>query len=399
MQPGPVDQPKRYELWIRNGRLIDPYRGIDAVMDVLVAQSRIVEAPAGGRVDEREVRRIVDADGHDVLPGLIDFHGHFAWLFSADSCMPDSYELPNGVTSACDGGSTGSSGFEGFLRSTLQQSELTMKALVNVASGGLATNRYSEDIRPRNHDAHALASLFERYAEHIVGLKLRVGKGISDGMGFEPLRASLRLAEKLGTILAVHPTHTLEPMGEVVSLLRSGDILCHPFQQMGEHSILDEGGTVQDSIWQAKQRGVVFDSSHGRLNFSLAVARAAVAQGLLPDIISTDISTNSMYLPQVFSLPMVMTRFIALGMPLVEVIRACTQTPARLMGMEGRIGTLQPGALADICIMKRQARRVRLTDFYGNTVDGETVLVPQMTVKAGRTKYCHMDFVLGLNRA
>jgi dihydroorotase len=82
------------------------------------------------------------------------------------------------------------------------------------------------------------------------------------------------------------------------------------------------------------------------------------------------------------------------SLPFVEVVRACTETPARIMRMEGEIGTLQAGAFADICIMKREARAITLADFYGNTVIGDTVLLPQMTIKAGRTKYCHMDFVL-----
>lgn len=394
MKPGPLNQPRNYDYWIRNGHVIDPLRGIDEVRDVLVCRRRIVDLPADGSVDEHEVRHVVDAGGHDVLPGLIDFHGHFAWLNADESCMPDSYELPNGVTSACDGGSTGSAGFEGFLHSTILQSELTMKALVNVASGGMATHKYIENVDPEHYDEEGLAYLFGRYSDHILGLKLRMGKGISDGMGVAPLRASVGLAAKLNTILAVHPTDSLVPFGQIVELLRGGDILCHPFQQMGDHSILDDGGRVRECIREAKRRGVVLDSSHGRINFSLAVAESSIAQGLFPDVISTDISTHSMYLPQVFSLPMVMTRFLAIGMPLLEVIRACTDTPARLMGMRGEIGTLQPGALADVCIVKRQARPVRLTDFYGNAVHGDTVLVPQMTIKAGRTKYCHMDFVL-----
>jgi dihydroorotase len=394
VKPGPLDQPKKYDYWIRNGNVIDPRRGVDKVADVLVCRRAIVDLPPGGRVDEHDVRHIVDAGGYDVLPGLIDFHGHFAWLNADESCMPDSYELPNGVTSACDGGSTGSAGFEGFLRSTILQSELTMKALINVASGGLATHKYTENVRPENYDEEGLRYLFARYADHILGLKLRMGRGISDGMGAEPLSASVRLADKLGTILAVHPTNTLVPFDEIVPLLRAGDVLCHPFQQMGDYSILDGGGRVLECVRDAKRRGVVFDCSHGRINFSFVVAAASIAQGLMPDVLSTDISTHSMYLEQVFSLPMVMTRFLAMGMPLVEVVRACTETPARIMGMEGRIGTLQPGALADICIMKRQVRPVKLTDFYGNTVEGERVLVPQMTIKAGRTKYCHMDFIL-----
>lgn len=394
MKTVPLDPPIKYECWIKNGHVIDPGRGIDRKTDILVANSKIVDFPAGGGIDPRDVRRVIDADGYYVLPGLIDFHAHFAWLNSNDFSMPDSYELPNGVTSACDGGSTGSSGFEGFLRSTVLPSELTIKALVNVASGGLSTHKYMENIRPEYYDEHGLAYLFERYSDHILGLKLRMGKGISDGLGLEPLQASLRLAEKLNTLLALHPTNSLEPMGDIVPLLRKGDILCHPFQQMGSYTILDGDGKVQECVWKAKKRGVIFDCAHGRINFSFAVAQTAIAQGLMPDVISTDISANSMYLELVFSLPMVMTRFLAMGMPLVEVIRACTETPARLMGMEGKIGTLQPGALADICIMKRQSRPVKLIDRYGNTVYGDSVLIPQMTIKAGRTKYCHMDFVL-----
>jgi dihydroorotase len=394
VRPAPLNQPKKYDYWIRNGHVIDPRRGIDAAADVLVANRTIVELPRDARLEEHDVRHVIDAAGYDVLPGLIDFHGHFAWLFADESCMPDSYELPNGVTSACDGGSTGSAGFEGFLKSTILQSELTMKALVNVASGGLATHQYPENVQPATYDEDGLRYLLARYPEYILGLKLRMGEGLSDGMGAEPLRASVALAAKLGIRLAVHPTGTLIPFSEITALLRGGDVLCHPFQQMGDYSILDEAGQVLDCVRDAKRRGVILDSSHGRINFSFAVGKAAVAQGLLPDVLSTDISTHSMYLPQVFSLPMVMTRFLAMGMPLVEVVRACTETPARIMEMEGRIGTLAPGAQADICIMKRQTRRVNLTDFYGNTIEGSQVLVPQMTIKAGRTKYCHIDFVL-----
>jgi len=394
MIPEPIDQPKKYDVWIRNGFVIDPLNGTEGVTDVLTMGRRMVGLPPDGKIDERDVRHAIDATGYLVLPGLIDFHRHFAWLFADESCMPDSFALPNGVTSVCDGGSTGSSGFEGFLRSTILQSELTMKALINVCSGGMSTNKYVENIRPENYDREALAYLFERYPDHILGLKLRMGKGISDGMGLEPLRASIQLAEDLETRLALHPTNPLEPVADIVDLLRSGDILCHPYQQMGEHNILDRSGTVHDSVWKAKKRGVILDISHGRLNFSLEIASAAVAQGLLPDIISADISTGSMYMKQVFSLPMVMTRFLALGMPLVEVIRACTEKPADVMGLEGFIGTLREGALADICVMKHEERRVELTDLYGNRTSASSVLIPHVTIKAGRLKYCSMDFVL-----
>ena len=112
----------------------------------------------------------------------------------------------------------------------------------------------------------------------------------------------------------------------------------------------------------------------------------------MPDVISTDLITFSAYQERLFSLPVVLSRLLALGMPLVEVIRCCTQTPARLMGMEGQIGTLKPGAFADITVMKIEDRDFTFVDSYGNSLKSSRILVPQMTVKAGKTRYRQIDF-------
>ena len=274
----------------------------------------------------------------------------------------------------------------------MQPALITMKASINVASGGLCTPQYMEDIRPENYDVKGLEDLFDRYPQWIYGLKLRLGKDISDGQGVEPLKASVKLARHLNTRLSVHATYPLTPMADIVNEMGPGDVLCHTFQKMGEHNILDENNRVRPEVWEARKRGVIFDCAHGRIHCCFPLAQAAIEQGFMPDVISTDLITFSAYQERLFSLPVVLSRLLALGMPLVEVIRCCTQTPARLMGMEGQIGTLKPGAFADITVMKIEDRDFTFVDSYGNSLKSSRILVPQMTVKAGKTRYRQIDF-------
>lgn len=387
-----IEPEKKYDFWFRNGHVVDPSQGIDKVCDVLVKGRHFVSAPEGEPVRPEDVKEIVECNGYHVFPGLVDHHAHFSWNHTLTGVEPDLYTLPSGVTSACDAGSVGSSGFESFVRTTILPSLITLKASINVASGGLCTPQYMEDIRPENYDEKGLEDLFERFPEHIYGLKLRLGKDISDGMGVEPLKASVKLARHLGTRLSVHATYPLTPMADIVNEMGEGDVLCHTFQRMGEHNILDDSGRIRPEVWAARKRGVIFDCAHGRIHCCFPVAKAAIDEGFLPDTISTDLITFSAYQERLFSLPVVMSRFLALGMSLPDVVRCCTETPARLMGLEGVIGTLKPGALADVAVMKVEEREFTFIDSYGNSLPASRILIPQMTLKEGKTRYRQIDF-------
>ena len=122
------------------------------------------------------------------------------------------------------------------------------------------------------------------------------------------------------------------------------------------------------------------------------MTKAAIEQGFMPDCISTDLITFSAYQERLFSLPVVMTRLWMLGMSLNEVVRAVTQTPAKLMGMEGKIGTLKAGAFADITVMKLEDREYTFVDSYGNSLPADKIMIPQFTMKNGKTRYRQIDF-------
>lgn len=383
---------RKYDFWLKNGHVVDPARGIDGNYDVLIRNSRFMPVPEEG-IRPGDVKEIIDCSGYYVFPGLVNYHAHYAWRNNLSSISPEIFELPNGVTTVCDAGSTGCAGFEGFLRTTVMPAALTMKAFVNVASGGLACSQYLENIAPENYDIRRIEYLFEMYSEHIVGLKLRVGKDISDGMGTAPISAAVALARSMNTRLALHATYPLEPMQEILPLLGEGDVLCHTFQKMGPYNILDENGKLLPEVIEARERGVIFDCAHGRIHCSFDIFKRAMDQGFLPDMLSTDGIGVSMYRAKLFSLPVVMSKILALGMPLYEVVRATTQTPAKNLGLEGVVGTLAPGALADVCVMKKEERPVVFTDSYGAEQKAEYILSPQMTIRAGKLVFCRAEMV------
>lgn len=377
-----VEPAKKYDFWLRGGRVIDPARGLDGEADVLISGCRVVPPPENGHIDPADVKEVIDCSGCLVLPGLIDHHVHFSW--NTSGITPDVFCLPNGVTAACDAGSVGTNAFENFLRFRVLPAITTLQASVNVTTGGMAGAGYMENIDPALYDERAMAYLFDRYRPHLYGFKLRIGRDISEGMGLRPLEESVKLARKYRTRLSLHATCPLEPVPEIVNRLGRGDVLCHTFQAKGPYSILDENGRIFPEVWNARERGVLFDSAQGRIHCSFPVARAAIEQGFPPDVISTDLTTFSVYQERLFSLPVTMSRFLALGMSLYDVVRRVTAVPASLMGLDGEIGTLRPGALADVAVMRLEKRSFAFQDSYGNSLPASALLLPQMTLKAGR---------------
>ncbi len=229
----------------------------------------------------------------------------------------------------------------------------------------------------------------------ILGLKLRLSRGIvPDERAEEILRACVELADWLEKRtgkplrLCVHATDCPLPAGELAAMLRPGDIFCHCFQGKG-HPILTEDGGIDPGVLEARERGVLFDAANGRGNFSLRVAKAALAAGFLPDIISSDLTVftyqNS---PHVRSLPHVMSKYLSLGLSLPEALRRCTEIPARLLGMEGEIGTLRPGSRADIAVFRLTEQAWEQEDHCGEKIRCEQLLVPQMTFLGGKPVFC-----------
>jgi len=375
------------DLLIKNGTVVDPARGFHESGDVAVKAGKIVEIPAG----EVSATRVIDANGCLVMPGLIDFHAHVFSPGTEISVWADSAMLPQGVTTVVDPGSAGLGNYPNFVGTVVPFSQMRVLSLVNVSVTGLITLRYHEDVNPKHYDVNGLKSLFSTYPGQLMGLKVRQSRDIVGQLGLEPLKATLKMAGEIGCRVVVHVTDPPCPLTDIADLLRPGDVFCHVYQGTG-HTIIGSDGKVLPGIKAARERGVIFDAANGKSHFTFGVARAAIADGFLPDVISTDLTVLSLYLDWAFGLPYLMSKYLSLGVSLTDVTAACTSTPAQWLGKQGQLGTLAAGAIADIAVLRPIRRATRFCDTLGEVFIGEQLLVPQMTVLGGRIVYRQVDF-------
>lgn len=377
-----------YDLMITNGHVIDPQNGIDEVKTVAVKNNKIVsyddsEAP--------KAKIIVDAKDKYVFPGLIDAHAHMFVDGTDIGFNPDTVYLPTGVTSAIDF-SPGVSNFALFKRAVIDQSIVRIKCFLQVCSAGLVTTSYHECLNPKYFNKDKMAQLLDSYADTITGLKIRLSEDLVDGLGIAPLLETIKIAEELGCPVQVHCTNLPVPSAEVLGVLRKGDIFQHVYQGV-QNTILDEHGKVYDSVWDARERGIIFDSAEGRKHGDFDVMQKSLAQGFVADICSTDLVKASVFRRPIFSLPNLMSRYVAMGIPLTDVVRMTTETPAKLMGLTDKIGCLSPGAYADIAIFNAVDCPQTYRDWKGSQFESTYLLKPEMTIKNGQIYYCAPDFI------
>lgn len=380
----------RYDILIRNGTILDPALGISKIGTVAIQNDKIAMLPD---VSDAIANYEIDADGMFVLPGLIDFHAH---VFSAgtDFGVEPAALLSTGVTSVVDAGSSGTANYASF-RLFSKKQPVRIRAFLNVSPTGITTLRQHESVDPAIWDEKEIAAIFEKYGDQVLGLKIRQSQDIVCGLGLEPLRRAVALAEEIGCPVVVHTTDPPESASEMADILRPGDVYCHVYQGAGK-TILEDGAPSR-GIAAARERGVLFDAANGMSHFNFDVAERALKNGFAPDIISSDVTKFTFLRTNAYALPYLMSKYLYLGMSFIDVVRAVTETPARLMGMAGKIGTLAPGAYADVTILKQKEARVRYRDAQGCVRESNEMLVPQMTIKGGRIMFRQMDFCAGFD--
>ncbi|MBD3678532.1 MAG: amidohydrolase/deacetylase family metallohydrolase [Rhodobacteraceae bacterium] len=353
------------DLVIRNGRVIDPASGIDRVADVVIEGGRIAGLDVGAPVGAK----VVDASGAIVTPGLIDLHTHVYWGGTSLGVAPDAYALRSATTMLVDAGSAGPGNYRGFAEYVIAPAFTRILAYLHISFAGIYA--FSDRIMVgESHDmrlmaAREAAAVAREHADTVVGIKVRVGAHASGPSGIAPLDVALDAADELGLPLMVHIDEPPPSYGEVVSRLRPGDVLTHCFRPY-PNAPVDGKGHVRPEILEARERGVVFDIAHGKGSFSWKSARAALGQGFRPNVISSDVHILNIDGPAYDNLH-VMTKFMALGWTLPEVVEAASAAPARALGLPD-LGHLRKGALGDVSVFREVEGAVELEDVLGETV-------------------------------
>ncbi len=369
-------------LVVRGGQVFDAIAGRFDRLDILAADGKV--ARMAPDVGAPEGAQVVDATGLLVTPGLVDCHVHaFRWghLISLDV---DPVSSQSGVTTFVDGGSAGSLQFMAFRRFVMDHVRSNLYALLNVSALGETVDGLkgvdaweNEDLRFLHLDS--AVETVEKNRDRIVGIKVRIHTGLASLL---PMAAARALADAVTLPLVVHTMKAPPLFSDLLPYLKAGDVVTHMYHP-GPGGLVDRNGTITPEYLEARKRGVLFDTGTARYHTCHPVAQVAIAEGFVPDTISTDLClTNFQHIT--IDMPTTLTKFLALGLSLEQVLQRATIEPAKSLPAERGHGRLAVGLAADIGLFAIEAGEVTYHDFFGNPLQAPRRLVCRGTIKDGR---------------
>lgn len=371
-----------YDLLLKGGTVVDPAQGLHARQDVAFAAGKVAALAADLPVTA--ARQVVDCRHRLVAPGMIDLHVHVFWGVSHLGIEPDPHCIAKGVTTAVDAGSAGADTFPGFRKYVIDVSATRLFAQLNISTQGMLSPEVGELDDLRFVNVPRAIAMMEANRDVILGVKVRLTKDaiVSKAAGLRPLNLAREAADAVGLPIMVHPQVAwCDSIDDILAVMRKGDIMTHCYHGMS-HGILDEQGNVRDAVLDAMARGVIFDVGHGAGSFSWRTAEQALAQGVLPQTISSDLHHYNVNGP-VYDLATTVSKFLYLGLSVDEALRRVTATPAAVIHMADQIGTLKVGAWGDAVVFEQQRGQFALHDSSGETRTGTQKLLPTTVIRAG----------------
>lgn len=370
------------DLLLVGGRVIDPRHGIDTVADVAILDGRI--AQVGADLPQRGAREVRDTRGLLVVPGLIDLHTHVYHKATSYGVDPDAVAQRSCVTTMVDAGSAGAGNFAGLRDFVMAGARTRLLAYLNISFPGIYA--FERGVMAGEAADRVLLSVdhcrdvARRHLDTIVGIKVRLGEAVSGDVGIEALDRAIQAAMPLGLPVMTHIGRPRPGYAEILDRLRPGDVLTHCFRP-APNAPVDAAGRVLPALRSARARGVLFDIAHGMGAFGFESAQAALGDGFPPDIVSSDVHTLSVNGPA-YDLLHTMSKLLACGVPLTDVIRMATVGPSHALRRDD-LGHLGTGAPADVSLLRMAEVPLSFVDAIGVRREGVSLLRPAGLVRAG----------------
>jgi dihydroorotase len=385
--PGITGQPgtPKYELLLRGGHVIDPRNAVNAPRDVAIAAGRIAAVAPGIRPSDAS--KTIEVAGLYVVPGLVDIHTHVyagtgeKGSYAGDnSVYPDGFTLRAGVTTIADAGSSGWRNFEDFKQRIVDRSRTRVLVLLNIVGHGMRGGAFEQDLA--DMAVRPTVEMASRHRGLIVGVKT----AHYSGPEWTPVERAVEagISADVPVMVDFGARRAERPVAELVTKkLRPGDIYTHVFSGLrGEQ---DPSGHVNVALWEGRKRGVLFDVGHGAGSFTWKIAVPALEERFLPDSISTDlhVASSSGGMKDMLN---VMSKFLAMGMPLEGVVQRATWNAARALKQDG-IGHLSVGATADVAVLRVERGEYGFVDSSGARLKGAQRLACELTLRDGKIVY------------
>ena len=370
------------DILIKHGHIFDAKNNLDTLLDVAIVDGKIRQVAPD--IAAATAKKVIDATGLYVVPGLIDIHTHVfvgtkpnTFADGNNSLSPDNFSFKAGITTVVDAGTSGWRNFPLFKSQVIDQSNTRILAFLNIAASGMTGDATQQDIQEM--DAAKTAEVIREYPNFIVGVKI----GHYDGDSWQPFDRALEAGSNTNKPLLVEchlPQYSLK---DQLDRMRPGDIITHSFENISERApVVNEQGKVRPFVLEAKKRGILFDVGHGGAGFWFDQAVPALEQGFWPNTFGTDLHRFSVNAGMKDMLN-VMSKYLNMGMPLKEVLLRGSWNPAKAIKRED-LGNLSEGTEADIAILSLKRGKFGFIDADGNRIEGNQKLEAELTIRAGK---------------
>ena len=357
---------------IRNAVLLSPKTKSEKTVDVAIRDG--IVTGIGQELKSESKSIAIDGTGKYMTAGWIDAHAHLYNRAGAIGLDRDSF-LPQGVTYVVEAGTAGPENFEDYLIHCGRKGNIQGRAYLNLAPKGIIKDGGElTDLSKVNLEA--CEETIAKFLDEIIGLKLRIDPRVCENP-WKAMELIAELSKRTGKPLIVHASRTEMPMEDILSFMKAGDIFAHTFADKAP-GLLDENGRIKEAAVKARERGVFFDLSHGKSNFSFGIAKAAVEQDFLPDAISTDLHSGSLSIVE--SLALTMSKMMACGLDLHQVTDLVTVDAARMLQVSEKATEISVGQKADITLFGVEEGDFTLTDSDGKTETGHHLIRPYCTI-------------------
>ncbi|SMF37249.1 dihydroorotase [Tistlia consotensis] len=408
-----MDIRPQFDLVIENGTLLDPASGRHGRFDLAVAGERIVAVEPN--LSTRPAAERIDASGQLVIPGMIDTHAHvYRHVTGRFGLDPDLVGVRSGVTTLVDQGGPSCMTIGGFRHYVSEPARTRTLCYISCyLVGGLEGHLYPDLYGPIGVNAEHTIRVAGENLDLVKGIKAHAEIGGQSRWGLEVIKIGKRISRETGLPLYIHlgqlwPTADSAPIPdadelirELVPIMEPGDILAHPFTRH-PGGFVSESGEIHPILLEAvRERGLKVDVGHGS-HFSFDVARKVLEAGIEPFTLGADMHGYNVQIPDAdgtgsddvrkanpffgvapFNLTIAMTELLHLGLPLERVVAMVTSNAARLLRLEDELGSLAPGRIADVSVLKVESGRFKLSDNSGVEVVSDKLVRPVFCLRAG----------------
>ncbi|EPR69148.1 amidohydrolase/deacetylase family metallohydrolase [Cyclobacterium qasimii] len=375
------------DLLLKGGHVIDPKNGISETMDIGITGKKIVNIAKN--IPENTAKKTIDLKGYYVTPGLIDMHVHVfngadteSYIANAlTSLPPDGFTFRSGVTTVVDAGSSGWRNFRQFKKQTIDQSKTRVLALLNIVGTGMYGRLEEQDVSDMNPTMTA-NMITKMFPDILVGIKSAHYWGDFTQVDLAVEAGKLAEVPVMVDFGEHQPTNSIEAL--FMKHLRPGDIFTHTFSYGPDNreTVVDEDLKVKPFVFEAQKRGINFDVGHGGGAFSFRQAIPSIQQGFLPDVISSDLHSQSMN-SGFKDMANLLSKFMNMGLTMEEVVLRATWNPAQIINRKD-LGNLDVGTEADIAVFTLRKGDFGFLDIRRTKIDGDKRLETEMTIRAGR---------------